>query len=126
MREEGIKKRGGEVLQLGESEAAMGDDVVLEGADVDVSVGGHVEGEELGVLGTEESKRRCAVNIIRGGGGDELVLELGGRNCVAEESIAVASEGFEHCFKLLECGRGIGGLGRAGGGDGCGAKEEEK
>lgn len=47
---------GGEVLEVGESVAVVGDDVVPEGADVHGGIGGHVEGEEQLVFWGEQSE----------------------------------------------------------------------
>lgn len=111
MREEGIEEGGGEVLEVGEGVAAVGDDVVAEGADVDVGVGGHVEGVEELILGGEDRE-------IRGAAAEELVLQVGGGDGVGEERVAEVAERLQHVFEFERVGGGIVGVG--------GGEEEEE
>lgn len=92
-RDEGWEVRaGGEGAECGEGEAADGD-VVAEGADVGAGRGGNVKGEEGGVCGCEEG--------VGGVGAQEVEVEVGGDDGIAEEVVAPRPEGGDGGVQLI-------------------------
>lgn len=91
---EGVEERGGEVVEIEEGAAVVGDDVVAESADVGGGVGDQVEGVEEGVLRGEDGEGG-------GGGRKELEFEIGSGDGVGEETRAMASQGIHHAFNFF-------------------------
>lgn len=89
VREESRQEGRCEVLEIGECETAIGDDVVAESSDVVCGVSRHVQVVDRTVAWSEESELRCGGG---GGGGEELEFDFGGGDGVGEESVAMAVE----------------------------------
>ncbi|CAL5434988.1 unnamed protein product [Camellia sinensis] len=79
------------VISLFEDPIPM-NDVVAEGGDVNRGRRSHVESEERRVGGDEDGE---------GSSGEEIEVEVGGSECVAEEVVASGSQHRQHRFEFL-------------------------
>ncbi|CAL5439967.1 unnamed protein product [Camellia sinensis] len=80
------------VISLFEDPIPIRNDVVAEGGDVNRGRRSHVESEERRVGGDEDGE---------GSSGEEIEVEVGGSECVAEEVVASGSQHRQHRFEFL-------------------------